>query len=223
MGSCLGCAQSEGDQQNNIVSKQLAKDQKQFNKIKKILFLGSGGSGKSTIFKQLKGIYGTGFSSAERHTFVSHIHEQCITQMKLALEVLEDYLNGDMDNLIHKLEKQYIDYSNDSKEDDQDDDYDDDNVYDDDDEIPELSDQAIEAKEFLTNIHYTHYTLNDEIVSALKCLWAEPAIKKMYAMRNITKIEDSSAFFWDKLDSLNVPNYVPDEADILLVRYRTTG
>eukprot|EP01084_Bolivina_argentea_P037015 68437_1 len=45
----------------------------------------------------------------------------------------------------------------------------------------------------------------------------------MYEMRNITKIVDSSAYFWDKLDSLNTPNYVPDEADILLVRYRTTG
>eukprot|EP01084_Bolivina_argentea_P299573 516398_1 len=45
----------------------------------------------------------------------------------------------------------------------------------------------------------------------------------MYEMRNITKISDSSAYFWDKLDQLNTPNYVVDESDILLVRYRTTG
>ena len=54
-------------------------------------------------------------------------------------------------------------------------------------------------------------------------LWNEPAIKRMYDMRNITKIEDSSKYFWDKLDQLNTPNYIPDEADILLVRYKTTG
>ena len=212
MGSCLNCSQDEGDRQNTNVARQLEKDKKQFNKVKKILFLGSGGSGKSTIFKQLRGIYGKGFNANERHTFVSHIHEQCITQMKLALEVLEDYLNGDMDNLIHQLEKQYIDQSE-SKHDP--DGYDD--------EIPDLTEPALEAKEFLTSIHYTHYSLNDEIVGALKILWNEPAIKKIYEMRNITKIEDSSKYFWDKLDQLNTPNYVPDEADILLVRYRTTG
>eukprot|EP01084_Bolivina_argentea_P278893 476668_1 len=39
------------------------------NKVKKILFLGSGGSGKSTIFKQLRGIYGTGFNNQERKVF----------------------------------------------------------------------------------------------------------------------------------------------------------
>ena len=114
MGSCLGCSQTEGEKQNTVLSKQLEREKKSFNKIKKILFLGSGGSGKSTIFKQLRGIYGKPFNQQERHRFVSHIHEQVITQMKLALEVLEEYRNGDMDGILHKNLKTYIDPSIDS-------------------------------------------------------------------------------------------------------------
>ena len=216
MGSCLACSPDEENKQNNIVSKQLEQDRRKFDSVKKILFLGSGGSGKSTIFKQLRGIYGKPFNQQERRVFVAHIHEQCLTQMKLALEILEEYKNGDMDGILHKNESAYIDthaYRHSEDDESEDEDY----------EIPELSNEALDAAEFINNLHGFGYKLNDEIVGALKCLWQEPAIQKMYEMRNITKIVDSSAYFWDKLDSLNTPNYVPDEADILLVRYRTTG
>eukprot|EP00484_Ammonia_sp_Unknown_P026627 CAMPEP_0197033574 /NCGR_PEP_ID=MMETSP1384-20130603/11951_1 /TAXON_ID=29189 /ORGANISM="Ammonia sp." /LENGTH=992 /DNA_ID=CAMNT_0042463403 /DNA_START=120 /DNA_END=3098 /DNA_ORIENTATION=- len=234
MGSCLGCTQSEEGKQNNLVEKDLKEEKKQYNKVKKILFLGSGGSGKSTIFKQLRGIYGKPFNPHERQTFVTHIHEQVITQMKLALDILDEYISGDMDAIIKQNELMYIerkenreenaDYDEEEDyEDDMDDNYDDEEYANFSGEVPDLSEQALEAKEYLTSIHYTTYQLNDEIVAALKTLWGEPAIKKMYAIRNITKIEDSSAYFWNKLDMLNDKNYVPDEADILLVRNKTTG
>ena len=37
------------------------------------------------------------------------------------------------------------------------------------------------------------------------------------------KIEDSSAYFWDKIDEIMSDGFVPNAEDILLVRYRTTG
>eukprot|EP01083_Nonionella_stella_P038442 104592_1 len=209
MGNCFN--QSDGDKQNNMVDRQLDRDRRKFGKVKKILFLGSGGSGKSTIFKQLRGIYGTGFNANERKQFVGHIHEQVITQMKLALEVLEEYRTGNLDDILRQNERQYVDEKDEEDMDE--------------DELPELelSESAQDASHYLNHIHFTSYKLNDDIVTHLKCLWAEPAIQKMYELRNITKIEDSSAYFWNKLDSLNNFGYVPDEADILLVRNRTTG
>eukprot|EP01084_Bolivina_argentea_P051250 94276_1 len=45
----------------------------------------------------------------------------------------------------------------------------------------------------------------------------------MYEMRNITKIDDSSAYFWDRLDELNDPKYVPSDTDILKCRHRNKG
>ncbi len=37
------------------------------------------------------------------------------------------------------------------------------------------------------------------------------------------KIDDSSAYFWDEVSRVAANEYVPNDKDILLVRYRTTG
>jgi len=65
--------------------------------------------------------------------------------------------------------------------------------------------------------------LNDRIASACKTLWAEDAIKQVYEQRAIMKIEDTSSYFWDKIDDVMADGFVPNETDMLLVRYRTTG
>ena len=37
------------------------------------------------------------------------------------------------------------------------------------------------------------------------------------------KIDDSCQYFWDEVRRISAPDYVPNDKDILLVRYRTTG
>eukprot|EP01084_Bolivina_argentea_P037014 68429_1 len=223
MGNCFVGSQSDASKQNDIISKQLIQAENECNTVHKILFLGSGGSGKSTIFKQLRGIYGNGFNRQERRRFVTHIHEQVIRQMKFALEILKAYSHGDKDDILHQNAIKYIDRKT-TQEVKSDDTIDYDSDYHEQDfhlTIPQLSESGKEAETFL--LQCNSYKLNDEIVSAIQCLWQEPAIQKLYEMRNITKIDDSSAYFWDGLDQLIHPNYVPGTADILLVRYRTIG
>ena len=67
----------------------------QKNDIKKILLLGSGGSGKSTLFRQLQYIHGTGFTENERKVFIDHICAQIIGQMKHVLDCIEDAAEED--------------------------------------------------------------------------------------------------------------------------------
>jgi len=50
--------------------------------VKKLLLLGAGGSGKSTLFKQMISIYGKGFSDADRAGYAKIISENIITAMK---------------------------------------------------------------------------------------------------------------------------------------------
>jgi len=193
MGNCLSNDpdQSKDRQLNQELNKQKSKDKY----IKKLLFLGSGGSGKSTLFKQLRTIHGNGWSREDRLTFVDHIHAQIIEQMKLAIECIE-FLAGE-------------EYGDDSK------------IPDDFNAFQELSDEAQNAVTILQSVKDPK--LNDEIAGACKTLWNEEKIKSIYEQRATMKIEDSSAYFWDKIDEIIKSEYVPDETDILLVRYRTTG
>ena len=84
-----------GAQANNDINNDIKKDKSRDKYVKKLLFLGSGGSGKSTLFKQLRTIHGSGWTREDRMTFIDHIHAQIIEQMKLALECIEFPGSGD--------------------------------------------------------------------------------------------------------------------------------
>ena len=71
------------------VANDLSQEHKSKTAVIKILCLGSGGSGKSTLFKQFRTIHGSGWTKQDRLTFVDHIHAQIIEQMKLVLECIE--------------------------------------------------------------------------------------------------------------------------------------
>eukprot|EP01083_Nonionella_stella_P068882 183209_1 len=93
MGCCTICYASPDRLMNIEVTKELAGDRDRVSKIQKLLFLGSGGSGKSTFFKQLRCIHGTGFSEKDRRVFKEHISAQIIEQINRCVECLS-YHNG---------------------------------------------------------------------------------------------------------------------------------
>eukprot|EP01084_Bolivina_argentea_P166493 289036_1 len=204
--NCLSCTPNDEEQQSNIISKQFKQDQKSNRHKKIVLLLGTSFSGKTTIFKQINNC---GNFSAEKRSifvlFVPQIHKQCITQMKLLLQILEQYRNGAIDD----INKNNITY-NDRKHND-----DIDGFY-------TLSNPGIQAQEYLENLRDPLGELNDEVVSALKCLWKEQAIRKIFKTTRISKIARSSAYFFDKLDELNAPNYIPNGLDVMLVQHQTT-
>lgn len=77
-------AKNEGDQ---------AADQA----IKKLLLLGAGESGKSTLFKQMITLYGKGYSEEDRKGYVHIVHNNTITAMKILCkhsDELEDALDA---------------------------------------------------------------------------------------------------------------------------------
>ncbi|ETO34667.1 guanine nucleotide binding protein (G protein), q polypeptide [Reticulomyxa filosa] len=117
----MGCCSSSEDLRSNTqVSKELNQDKKIDANVKKLLFLGSeekannnrhdvtskkkklkmwdiGGSGKSTLFKQLRTIHGQGFQDKDRQGFKDHIYSQIIEQMKELVNAFEDLKDEDPD------------------------------------------------------------------------------------------------------------------------------
>jgi len=199
MGNCFG--NDPGKSQDRDVGRDLAKDQSADKFTKKLLFLGAGGSGKSTIFKQLRSIHGSGFTKEDRMSFVDHIHAQIIEQMKLALENIE------------------LDSKDELKEQNGgDDDY---KVPADHNPFAHFAPAAQQAIVTLRSVKDPKLTAST--ADACKTLWAEESIHEMYEQRAQIGIEDSTKYFWDKIDDVMASGYVPDAEDILLVRYRTTG
>jgi GTPase SAR1 family protein len=56
----------------------------------KLLLLGAGESGKSTIFKQMKILYGTGFGDDDRKAQVPVVHSNTIASIKVLIQACED-------------------------------------------------------------------------------------------------------------------------------------
>lgn len=97
MGSCLSSSSSSpatSDASNNeknsaAIDRQLEEDARRLKKECKILLLGSGESGKTTIVKQMKIIHQSGYSRDERLVFRSTIYKNLLDGSKAICEALE--------------------------------------------------------------------------------------------------------------------------------------
>ena len=67
---------------NQSIDEQLWKDKSEDQELIKLLLLGAGESGKSTLFKQMIKIYGTGFSAKDKQLYVPMIWNNTIQAMK---------------------------------------------------------------------------------------------------------------------------------------------
>merc|ERR1719273_1862493 len=88
MGACCGAAL---DDNTKMINSKLREEENNERGDIKLLFLGPGGSGKSTIFKQLQYCHGKGFGRTDAELLVDHIHFQTVYQMQ---ECIEHYLSS---------------------------------------------------------------------------------------------------------------------------------
>ena len=82
---------TDEDKVSSYVDDDISTAKKQDHRIKKLLLLGAGGSGKSTFFKQLQTIHGHGFSDKDRISFKNHVYHQIIEQMKRIISRAEEF------------------------------------------------------------------------------------------------------------------------------------
>eukprot|EP01083_Nonionella_stella_P066221 174185_1 len=183
MGACCSVDENTKD----IDSKMAAENTKEA-RTSKILFLGPGGSGKSTIFKQLQWLHLGGFTLEDSLALIRTIHIQVITQMQ---NVIEYYESKD-DNQT---------YENDVK-----------------------LQNAIN-----TVVAHTDYEqpLNEALADAIQYIWKKhPLIQNVFNDLDILRhhtLDESTEHFWNDMDRIKNPKYIPSESDILNVRAKTTG
>ncbi|KAJ6596622.1 heterotrimeric G protein alpha subunit C [Mycena sp. CBHHK59/15] len=73
---------------SDAIDRQIDEDSKRYKKECKILLLGLGGSGKSTIVKQMKIIHQAGFSPAERAEYRTTIYQNVLDSARMLARVM---------------------------------------------------------------------------------------------------------------------------------------
>jgi len=93
----MGCAESkseelkEQERMNKAVEQQLKKAKSEYMSEIKLLLLGCGESGKSTIAKQMKILHDKGFSEQERLAYKPIAFNNCFSAMKALLQAAERF------------------------------------------------------------------------------------------------------------------------------------
>lgn len=167
---------AQARQKSKELEKSLHSQDLEEQQINKLLLLGAGDSGKSTLFKQMKIIHGPGFSEKERRTYVSTICNNVILSIKTLVDQSAKY-----GTIANQQSKQVV---SDLKE-----------------------DTIIDA-------HLAKHIL---------ALWADASIQKAYDHRSLYQLTDSTQYYFDRLNVIAVPGYIPDDNDILRARVPTTG
>eukprot|EP00296_Roombia_truncata_P000192 JP435857.1.p1 GENE.JP435857.1~~JP435857.1.p1 ORF type:complete len:357 (-),score=105.52 JP435857.1:93-1163(-) len=174
--------ESEAKRQTARLDQSLKKQKEKDDEDIKLLLLGAGESGKSTIFKQMKIIHQTGYTEEERLGYKEVIHINIVQSMKWLI------------NACRKLEIPI----NDSHQ--------------------EIADRIAGA------VFGNGYVLDPDVAADVKKLWTEDSgIASAFSRRSEFQLNDSSEYFFQAIDRMASPDYIPTEQDVLRARVRTTG
>eukprot|EP00123_Amoebidium_parasiticum_P010834 comp20352_c0_seq1/m.25680 comp20352_c0_seq1/g.25680 ORF comp20352_c0_seq1/g.25680 comp20352_c0_seq1/m.25680 type:complete len:354 (-) comp20352_c0_seq1:393-1454(-) len=183
----MGCASSSEEKgaadNSKAIDAELEKEKRRLASEVKLLLLGAGESGKSTIVKQMKIIHESGFSKDECQSYREVIYGNTIQSMQV---------------IIRAMAAKGI----------------------------ELADPGLKASQD-TVMNLGEATDNmgmpTHVAEAIKKLWSDKGVQECYARRNEFQINDSASYYFDAIDRISDPVYIPTEQDILHTRVKTTG
>jgi len=203
----MGCGGSR-DGTDRSVQREIERDKIIETRVHKLLLLGAGGSGKSTFFKQLKTIHGDGHTPREKDGFKRQVYGQVIESMQILVrqcKLLTDGPSEDMEN-----DERAVNMRNEMTEE-------------------EIADYKIDVEfagscKSLLDLPNGAAGMDEILADHVTRLWNDcPAIIRMFEHRNKICVPDSSGYFFKQMDRIGKSDYVPNNDDILFVRYRTTG
>ncbi|EGG03275.1 heterotrimeric G-protein alpha subunit (G-alpha, GPA1) [Melampsora larici-populina 98AG31] len=188
----MGCSSSkypadnDANQRSAAIDAQIKKDRNNARKEIKILLLGAGESGKSTLVKQMKCLWDRPYTVQERESYREIIFANTITSIQVVLDALPA-LQGI--------------------------------------EIPaEVGDaERIDLLLALPADAHDTDTLDPEVTSAIYHLWSRNGLKQAVSLSHLYQLNDSAPYYFDNIQRIGQPGYIPTEQDIVRSRVKSTG
>jgi guanine nucleotide-binding protein subunit alpha len=195
----------------------------------KILLLGAGGSGKSTVMRQFKMLYTNGFKEAERLRIRKEIRKNIVQGLQLLVQATRDHTIQTAN--IAMVNHKHID-----------------TLYAWDPTTAQIISSSLTLPERDANVSTSAYTTTpnpatttttttttapptivasklwsmDMTVACIELL-KDPAILSAIEMSSKLQLEDSLRYFKDHISRVGAPAYIPSDTDIAHVRIRTKG
>lgn len=170
----------EDNKANAQINAELRKEKTKLDSEIKLLLLGAGESGKSTIAKQMKIIHLDGFTKEECESYKSIIAANTVGSMRVLVKAAADMGHN-------------------------------------------VSEDNREAAARICDDKLFSGVLTPSYGRDIKALWEDEAIRSTFARSASFQLNDSAGYYFDAIDRLVLPDYVPTPQDVLRSRTKTTG
>jgi len=183
----MGCCQSteidaEAKARNDEIETQLKRDRLMAKNEIKMLLLGAGESGKSTVLKQMKLIHHGGYNDQERDAYKEIIFSNTIQSMRAILDAMPQL------------------------------------------DIPlQPANDARRAVIMALPGQVEGDALPRDVSDSIRGLWRDPGVREAVRRSREFQLNDSATYYFNSIDRMSAPGYLPTDQDILRSRVKTTG
>jgi len=223
----------EARQRSNQIDKQIEEDGRKYKKEVKILLLGSGESGKSTVVKQMKIIHQNGFPRDELVAARITVFKNVLDSAQAIVMALRKFRMEPAESENRTYAEKILGYRLDTSS-----------------QFPGHSPlqpyaystpSTPSSREIRTSLHSNSLTgselggrgsfstskgeahLTEEIITAIESLWHDPIIPSVLDRGSEFYLMDSASYFFTHLRRIGAQDYVPNDLDYLHARTKTTG
>lgn len=182
------------------------KDHQDEMTVAKLLFLGPGESGKSTLLKQMNYLYGVGYDDEKRAGFKEYIYDNIFEGISTLITFSDRLLERGINSKIsaeHEASKQFFMRLMDERSQQR---------------FPEKGSGEPAAKKMVKQ-----FVVDEEVAKHIEALWKDPGVQLAFENRALFQLPDSVPYYFDKIREIGKPDYLPTDADVLRTRVRSTG
>lgn len=187
------------------IDRQIAEDERNFKKECKILLLGSGESGKSTIVKQMKIIHLHGYTPDELVLYRAVVNRNVVESAQALVQAMRKFGLDAVVPANRAHAQKILDFT-----------------------LPpaptslSLASAAATQSTAPTNAVFSA-TLPPDLGDAIAGLTSDPVISAVMDRSNEFYLMDSAAYFFGQIARIARRDYVPNTDDVLRARAQTTG